>query len=265
MFDELQKRLKNGGCKSDGKPTETIVDKALWIKGNILFGVRNGKEIENNNFQCIKNLTILLLLISNLTALSQLEFTNQYKKDNLIDSTFTIMNENTLIEGVYIGDNSKEKPLIIFVQGSGIRPVFGLGEDRNMMFMLPMEILNSVNNYILLSKPGIPLVCNLDRLDNHYNYLTKDSIPPDLYLKTNNLEYYVGLYSNLINHIEEKFSYSQLVIIGHSQGARIAAEFCLTTKVDKVVYMSADPLGRMGGVMDRVYANVEDREKEKIG
>ena len=206
--------------------------------------------------------SLILLILSSLSVISQLEFTNNYEDIKLIDSSFTLMNKTILHEGAYIGDNSKEKRLIIFVQGSGRSPLFVKVRDSSH-FMLPKEILDTNNNYILLSKTGIPLVCDLEELDEHYNFVNKDSVFSSLFLETNYLEYYTSLYSNLVDNIKGRFNYSQLIIIGHSQGARIAAEFCQTEKVDKVVYMSADPLGRMAGIIDDVYVNIADREKEK--
>lgn len=213
----------------------------------------------------MKVLMFLILFFLNqliLAQTSRIEITKLYK--NFGHTSFVLKQKNIDIEGVFIGDAKKEKPLIIFIEGSGARPQFTINSDSSYHHFTPHKSLINENkyNYIFLSKPGIPLVVSLDSLNEKYFLINKTTQENNL--RYNNLEFNIKTYENLLKNIKDLFSHSCVILIGHSQGARIAAELTNNKYVSKIVYMSADPLGRIATQYDIEYAKFELRNEEKL-
>ncbi len=199
----------------------------------------------------------------NLFAFSQkITITDKYK--NFKETTFVLSQEDVELEGVFLGDKKGKKPLVIFIQGSGLTPIYARTKEKEFLHIIPSDSLIDVKkyNYVFLSKPGVPLVVDIDELNKDYNYVNELTI--DYNFKYNNLEFNVKSYSNLIKKVHKLCSYSDIILIGHSQGARVVAELATNPKVTKVVYMSADPLGRLASQYDIEFSKFEKRNNEKL-
>lgn len=180
---------------------------------------------------------------------------------------FTIESDSISIEGVFIGDRNKNKPMVIFIPGSGLMPIYASRGDSSFYPLIPHQMLKYRDsyNFVVLSKPGVPAVVELSKLDEKYYYADPETGKiPENYIDNNNLDFYTAMHKILINKLDSIADFNKLIVMGHSQGARIAAEFSSCTSVDKIVYMSADPLGRIAVSLDMEYAKFEERNEEKI-
>lgn len=179
-------------------------------------------------------------------------------------STFQLKVKDTSLEGAFIGDQTAKRPLIIFIPGSGPVPVYCSLADTAFIPLFPHQLLDPRFNFILLSKPGIPAFCKQQELDSSYYYMEPTTgKEPETYLAHNTLGFYRQAFSSLLDALPRSVQVSQVVMMGHSQGARIAAEFTDDPRVDKVVYMSADPLGRIATLYDQEYVKYNQRDPEK--
>ena len=153
------------------------------------------------------------------------------------------------LESLLIG-HQKGKPLIVFLTGSGSYPLaYRTNADSNYYFLFHPDIVSdSVNyNYLFVSKPNIPAVVEQNDLDPRTKYFNFNG-DVELYAeftKKNTVEYFVDNLPKLIKQAKKQLRPSEIILMGHSQGARIVAEMVHTPLIDKFVYMSASPLGRM--------------------
>jgi len=161
---------------------------------------------------------------------------------------------------------SPEKNLVLFIPGSEPVPLVANDDKGTEYPLFPKQILDLKNKFDLaiISKPGIPSSAKLTELDDHYYYLTPDKTIPSQYTDKNYLEYYVSSYAKVLKLLKKKNGYKKIIVIGHSQGARIAAELLNNKLVSKVVYMSADPLGRVSSMIDTEYTKFKERDDSKI-
>lgn len=189
------------------------------------------------------------------------------KYANFEGEVFTLKTNDFSLEGIFLGERNVSKPLLLFISGSQPVPLYCHTTDSVYYPLVPHQLIEYVEtyNFVMLSKPGIPALVNLTRLNQDYYYLVGDSgkVPPK-YQKHNNLPFYMLAYNALINSLGIISSYSELIIMGHSQGSRIVAELTANSKVDKIIYMSADPLGRIATVYDREYSNFKSRNNDTL-
>lgn len=179
---------------------------------------------------------------------------------------FSIQTETTDLDGVFIGDRHSARPLLLFIQGSGPAPLFASMGDTVFHPLFPWQLIQDTTtfNFIFLSKPGIPAIQPLDSLNGEYEYgVDTAGIPPTAYLMNNTLEFYRDAYASLLGHVHELCRPSTITVMGHSQGARIAAELATHPAVDRLVYMSADPLGRLATLYDAEYVKFDQRDTDK--
>lgn len=185
--------------------------------------------------------------------------------DSVRITSFVLATNSTPVEGVFIGVRNAAKPLIIFIPGSEPVPLYCSVGDSTCIPLFPRQLIDPRFNYILLSKPGIPAVCDRKALDEDYYFLDKATgEAPTTYLANNTLGFYREAYANLLDELTRLTKPMSVTLMGHSQGARVATEFTADQRVDKVVYMSADPLGRNATLYDREYAKFNLRDPGKV-
>jgi esterase/lipase len=186
---------------------------------------------------------------------------------NFNGEIFTLKTDSENIEGIFLGDKTKKKPLIIFIQGSEPIPLYCSTNDTTYIPLVPHQLIEQKNifNFIFLSKSGVPALADISGLDSKYYFIDKETKTiPKKYTQNNTLEFYCYAYSNLIKELSKYFNYSQLIVIGHSQGARVAAEISINPLINKIVYMSADPLGRIATRYDKEYSLFNERNDDKL-
>jgi|GEM_PF-7082697 alpha/beta hydrolase fold./Dienelactone hydrolase family. len=194
------------------------------------------------------NLLLCIMLMLTNACVSSYKYTAI--KDNLYVVHAERDNTDELaLESLLVG-SEKGKPLIIFLTGSGSYPLAARATaDSNYYFLFHPDIVSdSVSyNYLFVSKPHIPAVVEQDDLDPETRYFDFNG-SNELFAKfskKNTIEYFVDNLPRLINRAKKQLKPSEVILIGHSQGARIVAEMVETPLIDKFVYMSASPLGRM--------------------
>ena len=213
------------------------------------------------------SLILFFLFINNLH--SQVFENKKINYNNLKGEKILLKNKGINLEAIFIGNIDTIKPLIIFIPGSQPVPLFFTKkETENELYsMFPPEIISKRKdfNYLLLSKPGIKSIAKINELDQ--NYFILDSIthkPPLEYTTYNNLEFYTEAFNILIDYLTIKKNTTNIIVIGHSQGSRIATDVSKNIKVNKLVYMSSDPLGRMSFIYDVEYSKFKSRNDEKL-
>lgn len=195
-----------------------------------------------------KNVLLCIILVLTNACISNQKYTAI--KDNLYVVPAEGDNTDELaLESLLVG-NEKGKPLIVFLTGSGSYPLAArAAADSNYYFLFHPDIVSdSVSyNYLFVSKPHIPAVVEQDDLDPETRYFDFGG-SNELFAKfskKNTIEYFVDNLPKLINQAKKQLKPSEIILMGHSQGARIVAEMVQTPVIDKFVYMSASPLGRM--------------------
>lgn len=188
-------------------------------------------------------------------------------RESFNNEIFTLKIDSIEVEGIFVGNKDEKKPLILFIQGSEPVPLFCSVGDTIYYPLVPHQIIEKKEffNFVFLSKPGVPALTDIKELDKNYYYLDQLSKKtPSQYIKNNTLPYYNHIYSSLIKELNKINEYSELIVMGHSQGARVVAELSTNVLVDKIVYMSADPLGRIAIQYDKEYAIFKERNDEKL-
>ncbi len=201
----------------------------------------------------MKPLTIIAILFSicsygqnNDSLLSKLN----YREFDLHRKNDTI---SFLVKG--LKDTKIKKPIFLFCQGSGCPPLvlndkYGTGEN------FPFNVKPYLDKYyfVIISKPGIPVVSG--QLDKAFNYVS-DTITntfPKKFLENDNLDYYVWQASNVIDFLSKQswVDKSKIVVAGHSQGYRVAARTAVVNKkVTQLICTSSNPLGLLYWAVSR--------------
>lgn len=218
---------------------------------------------------CVKGGRVLAVfgLLAALPGMGQADIGIPFRPpvEHFTGQVFDLAWNGHALEGVFIGDRAQEKPLIIFVPGSEPVPLFcAMGNAFQPLFPHQLLAHGSDFNFLLLSKPGIPAVQARERLDENF-YFVEDpgGGPPDAYLSHNTLEFCTAAHTALLDRLGEVCRPSSVTLMGHSQGARIVAELTTHPAVSRVVYMSADPLGRMAALYDAEYARFNQRDPDR--
>jgi len=183
-------------------------------------------------------------------------------KDNIYVLPATKDNSNVAgLESLLVG-NKTGKPLIIFLTGSGNYPLSVHASDSNYYYLFDPGIIadTAKYNYLFVSKPHIPAIVEMDKIDPKSKYYTFNE-DNELFAKFSNkntIEYYKENLPGLIKNAKKQLSPNQIILMGHSQGARIVAEMVDSKEIDKFIYLSASPLGRL------FYAGVDSVAYDKI-
>jgi hypothetical protein len=160
------------------------------------------------------------------------------------------------------GSYSKNKPGLLFIQGSLPRPIiFDVDDSTSVVTALssfPIDDLINHFNVFVISKPYTPLRVSMGELNQQYLYVPDLNNPNCFdtnYQRTNNLEYCSERISYFIDYIHKQYEFDQngFSLIGHSQGAIEAARVSrINRNVDYCAILSTNYLGR---IQDRVMRN----------
>ncbi len=160
-----------------------------------------------------------------------------------------------------LGEEDTKKPLIIYFQGSLARPlIINYPQKDNFKYSLafPFDTEKIIQSYhiAVISKPFIPVVANVNDLDENYNYI--DSLtkkPPVNFLKNDNLEYIADRNVHVLKFIKKELPFiegKKFTLIGHSEGSRIAYEVTKQSRsVSRLIYLSGNPFGRYMTILQR--------------
>lgn len=177
---------------------------------------------------------------------------------------FAIEGKKDTIEFIKVGkDTTKAKPTMIFMQGSLPIPlIFDLKTHQHIN--LPFDYASFIEQYnlIVISMPKTPLVVGLDHLNQQYCFIPDTAKPntfSQAYLKANFLQNYVDRTQLVIKSLLDKewTQNEELLLIGHSQGAKIATVVASESKeVSIVALLGFNGFGR--------YDEIIRRERKKL-
>ncbi|HET6243798.1 MAG: hypothetical protein H0V01_11755 [Bacteroidetes bacterium] len=186
------------------------------------------------------------------------------KIDGIDVFSYSIYTENDTIEYIKIGtDTLSSKPIILFLQGSLPVPlIFDFVDFKHIN--IPFEYSEFIAYYHLIeiSMPKTPIVAGQKNLNQEYCYIVdtvKENTFKQEYLKDNYLENYVNRTNQVISDLQKKewFKNDSIHLIGHSQGAKIAAVVASeNSNISTVSLLGFNAFGR--------YDEYVRRERQKL-
>jgi len=144
------------------------------------------------------------------------------------------------------GEENLKKPIIIYAQGSGAKPLVKIdGKKYFSPFSFDENIFVDEYHLICIGKPEIPILMNRSELS--ISGELKDSVtkfPPVEYTKRANLTYYTERNNAVLKYLlkQEWVDTNRIVVAGHSEGATIAVKMAVTNKkVTHLIYSGGTP------------------------
>ena len=148
------------------------------------------------------------------------------------------------------GEEFRRKPVFLFVQGSLPSPILKYNKAGNFG-VFPFETANYLTDYhlVVISKPGVPLVADVQTLTPRYEYNDpKTGQVPAAYCQRNYLDYYVARDAAVLRYLARQawVQVNNITAMGHSEGSNVVARLARHSgPLRRVVYLSGSPLGRM--------------------
>lgn len=178
--------------------------------------------------------------------------------------SFSIHTPTDTIDYIKVGtDTTAAKPTILFLQGSLPAPlIFDMGTFKQVNLPFDASLLIKQYNVVEISMPKTPLSAGLDHLDADFNYVpdtAKPNIFSPTYLQANYLDNYVARADRVIADLMERswVKKDSLILIGHSQGAKVAAVVAAENKhIASVALLGFNAFGR--------YDELVRRERNKL-
>lgn len=210
----------------------------------------------------------LLLILLSILFLSNADVIAQANIEGTHYTHFQLSSKHDTIDFVIADTNlNDEKPVLLFCQGSQPVPLFFDLDDRTIPVPLSnfdVEKLNRSYHVCVISMPKTPLIVGEDHLNRQYNYVTDTSEQNSYsvsYLRNNYAENYIRRANEVIKFLRKQkwADDNQLVIAGHSQGARVAVGIASTNK--KVTHLGLfgyNPHGRMDQLIRQIRENVDE-------
>jgi hypothetical protein len=227
-------------------------------KGKILVSVAH-KPV---NVNCMKRLVYILTIFitscvnqdpnGQLTNKETLNKSTCLRLKDLDIFQYTINNNQDSIQYIKIGtDITTVKPTIIFLQGSLPVPlVIDFKDFKHVNIPFKYEEFLTDFHLVEISMPQTPIEAEIKNLNNQYCFVTDTSKENSFrkeYLKDNFLSNYVLRTNKVIADLLEKewVNKDQIHLVGHSQGAKIAAVVASqNTSVTTVSLLGFNAYGR---------------------
>lgn len=161
---------------------------------------------------------------------------------------------------------TEDKPLLVFLDGSGHLPLFSLIKKPDGSRQLSSKItidydkLSNLFHVVMISKPGIPF---LDSLEAANSREFRKKYPPSTeYVKRLSLDWRVASASSVIDYLSQNLSVknNKVIAMGYSEGGQVAPKLAtLNSKVTKLVNI-------VGGGLNQFYDLItEQRGKAQAG
>ena len=198
----------------------------------------------------MKNCLIITLLLCSAPIFAQRSI------DGVNALVYQIVTEDNTIEYLrFSSDTSKNKPTLLFLQGSLPSPlIMDFGSFKHVN--LPFNYQNFLTDFdvAVVSMPHTPLIVSKEQLNDQFCYVTdsadQHSFDPD-FMRANTLRTYVDRTHEVIKDIGKR-SGSKIHVIGHSQGAKVAAVVASENDLVKSVsFLGFNPFGRFDEMIRR--------------
>lgn len=135
-----------------------------------------------------------------------------------------------------------QKPVLIFVQGSGALPLFySRASKKDTLFFVPVDFKKYEKQcrFVFIKKKMTSIIDDYDK-----DYFTQENTSKT-FLENNVLEKRVATVDVVVKYLSKQKWVSDVYVVGHSEGYRVAASVAKTSrKIKKVVCMSANPFNR---------------------
>lgn len=198
----------------------------------------------------LQKLASFFFLTLTLTAFSQSKIAGTSY------SHFELKLKDDTVDFVIADTNlSVRKPLLLFCQGSLPVPLFlDFGSEGIYPVTLNnfnREKLNQDFHVAVISMPKTPVVVGMDHLNNRFHYVTDTADPYSYskdYLQADYMENYVERANKVLNFLKKQkwIDADQIVVAGHSQGARVAVGIAASNKnVTHLGLFGYNPNGRI--------------------
>lgn len=182
--------------------------------------------------------TLFFLLLLQATLHGQQAFLKQngyslMKTHTKQDTTEFIVTDTVL---------NTQKSVVLFVQGSGALPLFYARKSKNdTLFFVPVDFKKYEKEcrFVFVKKKNTSLIDDYDK-----DYFTNENTSK-AFLENNTLEKRAATISAVVKYLSKQKWVSDIYVVGHSEGYRVAASVAKTSKkIKKVVCMSANPFNR---------------------
>lgn len=152
------------------------------------------------------------------------------------------------------GEEQRRKPLLLFVQGSLPKPLI-LAYDKGTYPLFPFKgsALYDQFHLVIIGKPGVPVVANVQTLQRNFSYFAPGTqAPPPAYCQHNYLDYYVARNAFVLRYLcrQPWVDARTVVAAGHSEGSTVVAKMAATDRrLTHAVSLSGNPAGRMATIV----------------
>ncbi|WP_333693635.1 hypothetical protein [Flavobacterium sp.] len=175
----------------------------------------------------------LLICLFQFSASAQSNFLSLVDIHNIKNDNF-----GNIEVGVFKAKNIRDKPLVLFLGGSSLEPVFRYSLADKQVFSPYWGFAKYKEDYHIayINIAGLPLYDTVP--DNRTMYKVDSTA-----YKYNTLDWRAESASFAIDHLIKKLKPTKVYVIGHSQGGQVVPKIAvLNKKVDKIVVMSANAL-----------------------
>ena len=153
------------------------------------------------------------------------------------------------------GEEKKQKPLLLFCQGSMPIPLILYYEKGGFgTFPFNPDSLSHDYHIAIVGKPFIPVIADIKTLQNDYCYRDSTGNFPAAYIQRNLLTYYTARNLEVIKFLQKQpwISKDKLVVAGHSEGSNISSKLASQSKkITHLIYSGGNPLGRILTIITR--------------
>lgn len=205
---------------------------------------------------------LILVLFLSKTANGQHEsVTNNWNTESIYDSSLGEIKYHVYKNG--INDN---KPLIVYLEGSGNFPLYWLNPNGRYSNSITLNVNSMSNDYhiVLISKPNTPLVDSIRIAPSgRKQYPMKEG-----YREKYSLDWRANSADKVINDALKKLNVdsSTVIVWGHSEGSQVAPAVAVKNKnVTHVISMMGNSLNHLYDFIlnERVSAFNGEKSNEK--
>lgn len=152
------------------------------------------------------------------------------------------------------GEEKKQKPLLLFCQGSTPQPVIKYDND-GVFQVFPFDVNDFLENYhiAIIGKPEIPVIADVKDLKRNFEWLNDSLQVPLKYSNYNYLDFYVDRNIFILKKLLKLnwIDKTKLIVAGHSEGSSVAAKMSSKyKKITHLIYASGNPYGRINSIIE---------------
>lgn len=196
------------------------------------------------SYQDLKKNSLTTAFILCLVSLGFAQKRDAIFNEEQILNKYSFVLEKAKDQYFIISKTKEKKPVLVFIRGSDFVPLFVNGES--IIFPFNIKEYQKDFNIVVLPKPGIPIFSDSTQnkfINETYTqgyYLNDSAQVPEQFIKSNNLQYYIKSYNEVIGHLRKQpyVERDKIYLIGHSQGANVALSIALKNKkVSKIALL----------------------------